>query len=707
MAAMKILQEAFTGPTSYGQGDRCCYDNQYRPTFHGEEQRYVSPSTGRCRLLTVQAVIPAGGMGRVEIPVDENSPKARKLAIWLTLHLPVKPKQFPIWFMRWAWFTLALIWPFDTPKYTGFYPAYLSKYYGQLWAARSPREHALRIADVGHEPVHEITHALYPRRLMIYNKISKLWEVCSDPDIIKQQRYVTISYRYDDIVPGNVEDAKRFKLENNFVAKVEAVMLSLKETAYWLDLTLISNIPAEKNKDLYRMADIYRGAQFTLIMLCPMEGANEEQAWKDYGDRLWTLPEALLSREVRFKMGNGDVTPITLHQLANRAYANYHAESAIINAYGLRDPLERLERLLTLKSALWRRKSGASAALQESRQINQSSYEPPIRYEAEKVYALMGFFGHRIHPQPGETELQALVRLSMANDNDRIVERMVSLLPLDIHPTAYWYSEADQWGSKLWDIATDIQVVGMTRSHALVLGGCRAASIRWKNFPNVAFATRRSYKRLIANYLPNIFWELLAIGIYLESLDSTLEREPGGKAHIPGAAALLVLSLILMLFAPILVAYGASGRIIQAQPWLIGVKGLLSAEEASELIYGGAVFALPRTFYSASGTCLSQTETGQFRRGDPRQFEDLKAQTKGTEDDDLYTLIDTLSATIYYFRAARPPTVCLYTGRESGMGRFVLCSERCTINELHKETVIRMPWHVSQSMRACDWVALN
>ena len=125
-------------------------------------------------------------------------------------------------------------------------------------------------------------------------------------------------------------------------------------------------------------------------------------------------------------------------------------------------------------------------------------------------------------------------------------------------------------------------------------------------------------------------------------------------------------------------------------------------------MYGGALFALPRTSYSPSGTLLSQTETGAFRRGDPAQLDALKSQSYNAgEDDDLYTLIDTVSATIYYFRAARPPTVCLYTGRESGMGRFVLCSERCTVNELHKETVIRMPWYISQSMRACDWVALG
>ena len=698
---MQGLREAFFGKELYGTGQYCCFDNQYRPTFHGTGQRYVSPTTGRCRPLIVQAVHPKlGNLDRIEIPLGENVPRARKLALWLVLHPPFKLKEVPLWLMRWAWFTLALIWPFNAPKYTGFYPTYLSRYYGQLWAARSPREYSLRTERLGVEPVHEITHAPYPCRLIIHDPASKSWYVCSDAAIIKQQKYVAISYRYDDIVPEGVDETTRLSLHEAFITKVETIVTSLNESAYWIDLTLVdkTSSPEETNKDLYRMADVYRSAEFTLIMLCPPADVTEEEAWKGYGERLWTLPEALLSRQLRYKFRDGKVTPITLHQLANRAYARLAEESAIVNSYSLRDPLERLERLSMLKSALWRRTS-------KTLQRIQANKEAEPRFRAERVYALMGFFNHRIHPHFQETDLQALVRLSMANDNDRLVERMVSLLPPQIPETASWYAERDEWGANLWDIEPEIQVVGMTEGQALVLGGCRAAAIRWKDFPSVAFATRRSYKRLIANYLPNLFWELLLIGIIIEAESSAIG--PLGQG-LPGAEAPLIIALILMLFAPLLVAYGTSGRIVHAQPWLIGVKGLISAEEASELVYGGAIFALPRTFYSSSGTLLSQTERGRFRRGDPAQMEVLRPQTNvAREADDLYTLIDTLSATIYYFRAACPPTVCVFTGRESGMGRFVLCSERCTINELHKETVIRMPWYISQSMRACDWVALG
>jgi hypothetical protein len=73
----------------------------------------------------------------------------------------------------------------------------------------------------------------------------------------------------------------------------------------------------------------------------------------------------------------------------------------------------------------------------------------------------------------------------------------------------------------------------------------------------------------------------------------------------------------------------------------------------------------------------------------------------------VYTLVDTVANQVYYFTAARPPTVCLYLGREGGLGRFALCSESCNLNELHKETVLRMPSYIANSMRFCDWLAVG
>ena len=70
----------------------------------------------------------------------------------------------------------------------------------------------------------------------------------------------------------------------------------------------------------------------------------------------------------------------------------------------------------------------------------------------------------------------------------------------------------------------------------------------------------------------------------------------------------------------------------------------------------------------------------EFRRGDPAQLNALRSKTLGvTEDADLYSLVDTTSASLLFPRCSSTD----YMGRESGMGRFVLCSERCTDNEGH------------------------
>jgi hypothetical protein len=585
------------------------------------------------------------------------------------------------------------------------------RYWGQLWAARSPREYSTRVKELaGHGmplptgktvTTRSITHALRPRRLAIHGE--KGWYITDNENDIITHPYIAISYRQNHVFERGKDDEGRRREQqqkDRFMAMVRATTLACGYHAYWLDLECLGDTPEDKNLDLYRMADIYRGASFTLITLKESDDPHGIDSWKGWGGRVWTMPEALLSSNLRFKIGfHGPVTPISLHDLANRAYERHDQETAIINAYSGIDPLERLERLTLLKAAIWRRGS-ASLPQNPEKQPQPAAEAVPqelakqvgFAYPAEKVYALMGFFEHRIMPNPLETELQALARLSMANDNDRIAERMVSMLPDRIPRTACWYADDDVYQSNLWDIEPEIQVAGVTKNGALILDGCRAAAIRWKDFPDVAFQTTYSFRRSFAGTLPYIFWEVLLAGIAVVNFNP------------PGGALLIVVGILLMLSAPYLVAYANSGRVLFAEPWFIGVKGVLTVEQVSQRLYGGAMSSFPRMSYTASGSPFALAADGTVREGDPSQFtQAADARYNGH----IYTLIDTLSGTLYYFIASRPPTVCLFTGREGGLGRFVLCSESCTINELHKETVIRMPSYISRAMLLCDWVALG
>jgi len=392
---------------------------------------------------------------------------------------------------------------------------------------------------------------------------------------------------------------------------------------------------------------------------------------------------------------------LSLRELANLAYTNRDIEQAIVNAYSGKDPLERLERLTLLKSAIWRR--GTAALPIGSNPLPPTKLdlieEKPITtggaYRAERVYALMGFFEHRIQPTRSEDDLRALVRLSMANDNDRIIERMVSMLPSSVTPTACWYADDDLYRANLWDILPEIQVAGVTENGALVLDGCRAAAIRWKDFPEVAFDTSDSIRRTVIGFVPYLSWPALIIGLGVFTLNHT------------GGIALIAIGILLLILSPKLFVFSQSGRIVSAQPWLIGVKGAISIEEVERHLYGGARGHFPRMYYTPSGSQFSIPEEGKSRGGSLRQYENAKFVESGPGAGQIYTLIDTYSSTMYYFKAERPPTVCIFAGREGGLGRFVLCSERCVVSELHKESVLRMPTEISQKMELCGWVALG
>ncbi|EIW81082.1 hypothetical protein CONPUDRAFT_144006 [Coniophora puteana RWD-64-598 SS2] len=710
-----------------------CVDNQLRRNTHGPGQRYISPTSGLCRKLRIQAVNPQKGQ---EVPITDGSEKSGKLAVWLVKNFPPSPGKILEWILKWFWFTFALLWSLghDQASYTGRYKPYRHRFWGQMWSARSSREYALRsMALKGHRmpikprekcDLHSITHALHPRQLVVYDRARSLWYKTDDAAEIVRHPYIAISYRQSDVFTrGRDEEGRRREKEQReeFSRTIQKATMAQRLDAYWLDLECIGSTLEEKNIDLYRMADIYRGAQLTLITMPQSAGDNQENwkaRWESWGGRVWTLPEALLSDKLAYMIGNGPIREVTLHQLANWAYNRYDEETAIINAYNGKDPLERLERLSLLKSAIWRRAStsvpdaptpsseltqvAVTAAqcytvpsfLQQNGEITPGL--PSEAYPAERVYALMGFFEHRILPNPIETELQALARLSMANDSDRIAERMVSLLPHSIPPTACWYSDEDAYGANLWDIEPQVQVAGLTKNGALVLDGCVAAAIRWKNFPDIAFERNPSVRRAVSGALPYLFWGINILGIFLINLS----RAEG--------IFIIIVAIVLLFAAPFLIGYSESGRILYAQPWLIGVKGVLTTEQVSERLFGGAITSFPRTFYTPSGSLWSIPGELEHRMGDGEQATlALLADNEGEWRGHMYTLVDTLSCTIYYFRAERPPTVAVFTGTEGGMGRFVLCSETCAINELHKETVLRMPSHIHKAMLPCDWIAIG
>jgi hypothetical protein len=654
-----------------------------------------------------------------EVGISGGARRVLKLAYWLTEHSPFG-KYLPGWVGRWLWLILCLFWPINMVQYEDMYKPYISKFWGQLWAARSQKEYSLRTAEQHHRimqlpkdhkgDVHSVTHAAHPRQLIIYD--GKQWGPCTDVSVLARINYIAISYRQNVFLTPEIQanrDSHEATQEKLYVGNLaKSACQELGFSAYWLDFECTGAYQEDKNQDLYRIADVFRGASKTVILirdhsfspLNPTEVArrtkrerdeDEQSGWKMWGERVWTFPEAFLTSELAYKFGSDAVRSISLRQIGNIAYPLDQEEMRLIDGFSGKDPLERIERLTLLKNAIWRRSSGPGSS-SDSQKINTGAGSQFTAYPAERVYALMGFFEHRIMPNIRESTLHALARLSMANDSDRLVERMVAMLPPSIPDQACWYSDDDVFEAKLWNVEPAVQAAGITSSGALVLDGCRAAAIRWKDFPKLAFRLKPSFRRYICDWLPYIFAPQLLIGLIIVGASGT------------SGAVVIVMALLELLFAPKLLVYANTGAVVLARPWLVGIKGFMTAEQVGVELYGCVSKRrdAPTIAYSSSGSILACPSRSPIRGGDPVQSEHAASQAPN-----VYTLVDTLANQVYYFTAARPPTVCLYVGREGGLGRFVLCSESCNVNELHKETVVRMPSYIANSMRFCDWLAVG
>ncbi len=117
---------------------------------------------------------------------------------------------------------------------------------------------------------------------------------------------------------------------------------------------------------------------------------------------------------------------------------------------------------------------------------------------ADIAYALIALVHHRPMMNPEGTLFQVLARLSLASDSDRIVERMMSMLPNHKKSSHKSFVLHDQLGANLWDIEPLCEVAGVCEDREIILDGCRGISIRWKDIPEIAPVRRFAWKRLFA-----------------------------------------------------------------------------------------------------------------------------------------------------------------------------------------------------------------
>lgn len=140
--------------------------------------------------------------------------------------------------------------------------------------------------------------------------------------------------------------------------------------------------------------------------------------------------------------------------------------------------------------------------------------------QGDHSYALMGLLRMRPKIDATDTAFQAFARLSLANDNDKILERLLCMLPLPGHD---WHEMTDAYESMPWDIAPYCQVAGISgrtgNEHTqdedtVILDGAFGATIQWKSFYPVEYLTGFSWKRWFSVQLMENNGMLLSIALY-------------------------------------------------------------------------------------------------------------------------------------------------------------------------------------------------
>lgn len=73
----------------------------------------------------------------------------------------------------------------------------------------------------------------------------------------------------------------------------------------------------------------------------------------------------------------------------------------------------------------------------------------------------------------------------------------------------------------------------------------------------------------------------------------------------------------------------------------------------------------------------------------------------------IFTLIDTATMTVTLLKAAWPPQALIACGTEGGMERVLACSYDWTTGVLYKESVLRLPGTVLESMHKLPRIRLG
>jgi hypothetical protein len=506
------------------------------------------------------------------------------------------------------------------------------------------------------------------------------------------------------------------------------------------------------NEDVYRICDVARGAHSMVVINGPpyhnKQGYFVEEDRKDWlflwASRMWILPELLLTpteHRVRiYTQAPGinpeDVKPeeVAKRNLAARSCLDAEDVRQLIDHYEGTVQLSQLE-LVQLALDCRQRRTTVG------------------RTNADLAYALKGLLRRRPETTKNESDFEAFASLSLANDSQRLLERLICMLPPD--PDADWSDMRDAWGMQLWDIEPTCQIAGIVDDRTVLLDGAYGASIQWNRLEAVAFIKRETALRTVGRIGVRGAPIFFSFGVLFVATSSGLHVGHANPFLIIGAIV-LAFSLLIILAAPYLLMKIYLGKFWSTQAWFFGIEGAVDDLAKIERALFG--FSENRLTWSANGSLLSRHHLNRFQECEAEApegenirdvvnritFAQLKAGTQNRNTDranspssfntttqsgrmepansvhqingtrqssankplprqqKIFTIIDTYSMTATMFYAYHPPTTVLICGQEGGMQRAILCSYDWKTQTYCRETVLRMKTLVLERMFRVD-----
>ncbi|ERF72849.1 hypothetical protein EPUS_04284 [Endocarpon pusillum Z07020] len=458
-------------------------------------------------------------------------------------------------------------------------------------------------------------------------------------------------------------------------------------SAYWIGSSCMPD-EQELEQDVYRISDVIRGAKaMAIIVGHPVNNRSEnfspEDLLKQWGRRMWTLPEALLSPRGNSIKIYSRVTDEPWEILkANFAHIVWH------DAPWTRQLMDHYEGTLIL--------SPLELVVLALRCLNTRDVDRETHFPGDLSYVLMGLLRRRPRANRFDSAFQAFARLSLANDSNKLIERLVCIHPKN--PDQTWSCTEDAWNVQLWDIYPTIQVAGVGHDDTVILDGAFGAAIRWKSFAPVAYASQTSWKRYTANLALRSSSLVFLTGTILLGIGA----RAGGTLRAVGVA-LMLFSVAVVLASPYLVRVQYGGKLWDTQPWFFGFEGYLDIETIESHIFGTY---RGRLTWSPSSSPLSRHYSNEFGECiglDPTSDVEVRrlveeARTAAYGKQKIFTLVDTFTLQVTLFSAVRPPITALLCGSEGGMQRAIMCSYDAKTQTLYRESVLRMETLVLERM---------